>query len=109
MGGVLDSKLRGLGSRPGLINVLHSQAKHFNPLHPIISMHILYTGLYQEFLQLIIISFILVTLMFGSGMILKGENRCWSLLGLKRLQSLSPPRNMYKWLLLNSQGSVMKC
>ena len=45
MGGVLDSKLRGLGSRPGLINVLHSQAKHFNPLHPIISMHILYTGL----------------------------------------------------------------
>ena len=46
MGGVLDSKLRGLGSRPGLINVLHSQAKHFNPLHPIISMHILYTGLY---------------------------------------------------------------
>ena len=46
MGGVLDSKLRGLGSRPGLINVLHSQAKHFNPLHPIISMHILYTVLY---------------------------------------------------------------
>ena len=46
MGGVLDSKLRGLGSRPGLINVLHSQAKHFNPLHPIISMHILHTVLY---------------------------------------------------------------
>ena len=46
MGGVLDSKLRGLDSRPGLVYVLHSQAKHFNPLHPNISMHILHTVLY---------------------------------------------------------------
>ena len=53
-------------------------------------MHILHTVLYtfsyvlarriffnnQEVLQLIIISFILVTLMFDSGAILKGEIRC---------------------------------
>ena len=32
-----------------------------------------------------IISFILVTLMFDSGVILKGEIRCHSLLGAKRL------------------------
>ena len=30
----------------------------------------------QEVLQLIIISFILMTLIFDSGVILKGENKC---------------------------------
>ena len=30
----------------------------------------------QEVLQLIIISFILMTLVFDSGVILKGENKC---------------------------------
>ena len=33
----------------------------------------------QEVLQLMTISFILMTLMFDSWMILKGEIRCWSL------------------------------
>ena len=32
-----------------------------------------------------IISFILVTLMYDSAVLLKGEIRCWSLLGAKRL------------------------
>ena len=63
-------------------------------------MHILHSVLYtfanvlarrsnlfknQEVLQFIIISFILMTIMFDSGMILKGEIRCWSLLGIKVL------------------------
>ena len=66
---------------------------------PNISMHILHTVLNkfpdvlvrrilfnnQEVLQLIIISFILVTLMLNLGMILKGEIRCWSLSGMKVL------------------------
>ena len=39
----------------------------------------------QEVFQFIIISFILMTLMLDSGMILKGEIRCWSLLGIKGL------------------------
>ena len=39
----------------------------------------------QEVLQLTIISFILMTSMFDSGVILKGEIRCWSLLGVKGL------------------------
>ena len=60
-----------------------------NPLHPNISMHTLLTILDTfpnmlvrricltiKFLQLIIISFILMTLMFDSGVILKGESRC---------------------------------
>ena len=33
-----------------------------------------------------IISFILMTLMFDSGVMLLGENRCWSLLGVKGLK-----------------------
>ena len=66
-----------------------------NPLHPNISMQILHTVLYtfpevltrgtvfknQELYKLVIISLILVTLMFDSGVILLGEIRCWSLLG----------------------------
>ena len=61
-----------------------------NPLHPNISMHILHTVLYtfpevlkrgkvfknQELYKLVIISLILVTLMFDSGVILLGEIRC---------------------------------
>ena len=64
-------------------------------------MHILHTALYtfpicagkenlynnQEVLQLIIISFILMTLMFDSGVILKGEIRCLSLSGIKGLNN----------------------
>ena len=64
--------------------------KNFKPLHPNISVHIPHTVLYtfpkcaskenlfnnQKVLQLFIISFILVNLMFDSGMILKGEIRC---------------------------------
>ena len=66
-----------------------------NPLHPNISMQILHTVLYtfpevltrrnvfknQELYKLVIISLILVTLMFDSGVILLREIRCWSLLG----------------------------
>ena len=40
----------------------------------------------QELLQLVIISFILVTLMCGSRVILQGEIRCLSLLGVKVLK-----------------------
>ena len=70
-----------------------------NPLHPNISMHILHTVLYtsscagrenlfdnQEVLQLITISFILITLMFDLGVILKGEIRCKLLSGIKGLK-----------------------
>ena len=63
-------------------------------------MHVLHTVLYtfpnvlakenlfnnQEVLQLIIISFILMTLMLDSWMILKGEIKCQSLLGIKGLK-----------------------
>ena len=73
----------------------------FYPLHPNISMHILYTVLYTfpnglarrifsiiQGLQLIVISFILMTLMFDSGVILKGEIRCQSLSGMKVLTTV---------------------
>ena len=40
----------------------------------------------QEVLQFIIIAFILITLMFDSGVILKGEIRCKSLSGIKGLK-----------------------
>ena len=40
----------------------------------------------QELLELVIISFILVTLMFDLGVILWGEIKCWSLLGVKVLK-----------------------
>ena len=60
------------------------------PLHRNISMHILLTVLNtfllcagrenlfnnQEVLKFVIIAFILITLMFDSGVILKGEIRC---------------------------------
>ena len=63
----------------------------FHPLHPNIRMHILHTALYtfpkmmtgricfnnQELLQLVIISFLLMTLMFDSGSIMWGETK-WS-------------------------------
>ena len=39
----------------------------------------------QEFLYLVIISYILMTLMCDSGVILYVEIRCWSLLGVKGL------------------------
>ena len=67
-----------------------------NPLHPNISLHILHTILYvfrsierenlfnnQELLWMVIAFFILVTLRCDSGMILWGEIRCESLLGVK--------------------------
>ena len=40
----------------------------------------------RELLHLVIISFILITLMCDSGVILLGEIRCWSLLGVKRFR-----------------------
>ena len=40
----------------------------------------------QEVLQFIIISCILITLMFDSGVMLKGEIRCKSLSGIKGLK-----------------------
>ena len=66
-----------------------------NPLHPNISIQILHTVHYtfpevltrgtvfknQELYKLVIVSLILVTLMFDSGVILLGEIRSWSLLG----------------------------
>ena len=39
----------------------------------------------QELLEFVIISFLLVTLMFDSGVILVGEIKYWSLLGVKGL------------------------
>ena len=68
-----------------------------NPLYPNINRHILCTILYtfswtvdkenlfknQELYKLLIISLILVTLMFDSGVILWGEIRGWPLLGVK--------------------------
>lgn len=67
----------------------------FNPfIHPNISMHILLTIRYKfskirirriclknlELFQLVIMIFILVTLKCDSGMVARGEIRCWSLL-----------------------------
>ena len=40
----------------------------------------------QEPPLLVIISFVLMTLLYDSGMILLGEIRCWSLLGIKGLR-----------------------
>ena len=69
-----------------IYNLLHDV---FNPLHPNISENILHTVLFTfptmlarricltvKVLQLIIISFILMTLMLDSGMIFKREIRC---------------------------------
>ena len=61
-----------------------------NPLHPNISIHIPYTGLYtflkvltrricltiKSFYWLVMISLILLTLMYDLGVILLGEIRC---------------------------------
>ena len=46
----------------------------------------------QELLYLLIISIILMTLMFDSGVILKGEIRCWSLSGVKGLRNTGVSR-----------------
>ena len=72
-----------------LSNTIYYFWSTINPLHPNISMHILHTVLYtslcagrenlfnnREVLQFIIIAFILITLMFNSGVILKGGIRC---------------------------------
>ena len=66
-----------------LSNTIYYFWSTINPLHPNISMHILHTVLScadrenlfnnQEVLQFIIIAFILITLMFDLGVILKGE------------------------------------
>ena len=82
------------------------------PLHPNISMHILQTVLYAVLRVLTrricstIQSFfswwslyILMTLMFDTGMILLGEIWCWSLLGFKGLRE--------KWL-FSLQGRMWK-
>ena len=53
----------------------------------------------QEILQLVIISFILMTLMFDSGVILKGEFRCWSLSGIKGLK-----KGFFNMITVNSWG-----
>ena len=95
-----------------------------NSLHPNFNMHILCTGLFtlfskcackenlfsnQEVLQLIIISFILMTLMFDSWVRLKGEIRCWSLLGIKGLTKKSKrPRlkfNLAFWVSTNQPSN----
>ena len=61
----------------------------------------------QKLLLLVIISFILMALMCDSGLILQGEIRCWSLLGVKGLscsvgaeQKRCAPslRWVYKWI-----------
>ena len=83
---------------PSLHNIYYFWTT-INPLHPNISMHILHTVLYtslcagrenlfdnQEVLQLITISFILITLLFDLGVILKGEIRCKLLSGIKGLK-----------------------
>ena len=79
------------------LKVIHNKRLEkdiINPLHPNTSMHILHTVLYfygadeenlftdQKLLLLVIISFILITLVCDSGVILLGEIRCWSLLGV---------------------------
>ena len=48
---------------------------YINPLHPNISMHILHT-VFCTIIQLVIISFILMTLLCDTGVILLGEIRC---------------------------------
>ena len=70
------------------VNFIHMGGERHcrvNPLLPNISMHILHTVLYtllredmlnnQELLKLVIISYILLTFMFHSGVILFGEFR----------------------------------
>ena len=79
-----------------------SFSRSINPLHPSTSMHILHTILYtfprnadkenllinQEFLWLLIIFILLMTLMCDAGVIMKEEIRCWSLFGVKELKHL---------------------
>ena len=55
----------------------------------------------QEVLQLIIISFILMTLMCDSGVILKGEIRCQSLSGIKVLLTV----HIFMYMLLTFVGN----
>ena len=71
-----------------------NEQRNFNPLHHKISMDILHSVFYtlpkvldkeilvdnQDLLYLLI-----MTLMFDLGVILQGEIRCWSLLGVKGL------------------------
>ena len=74
-------------------SLLTLNPEKFNPLHPVISMQVLHTVHYtfplllikenlcsnnQELLEFEIVSFILMTLMCDSGVILLGEIRCWS-------------------------------
>ena len=68
----------------------------FNPLHPYIRIHLLHTLLCmfstdkenllnnQSFFGVAIISFILMILVNDSAILLRGENRCWSLSGFNR-------------------------
>ena len=68
-----------------------------NPSHPNISVHILHViynslgadkenlFINQENFKLVIISFILMTLLCDTGIILLGEIRCWSPSGVKGL------------------------
>ena len=57
----------------------------------------------QEFLQLIIISFILMTLMCGSGVIWNGEIRCQSLSGIKVLLAV----HIFMYMFLAFVGNNM--
>ena len=59
----------------------------------------------QQLLQLVIISFIFVTLMFDSGVILLGEIRCLSLLGCKGLKNI-PHFQRHR---LDGEGSSIYC
>ena len=81
------------------VSIRHLPLYVINPLQPNISMHILHTVLYtfpkvldkenlsnkQELLQLVIISFILMTFMCDLGVKLQGEIRCELFLGVKGL------------------------
>ena len=86
----------------------------FNSLHSNIRMHILQTLLYIfpyvlarricltiRVLQLIIISFILMTLICDSGVILNGEIRCQSLSGIKVLLAVQ----IFMYMLLAFVGN----
>ena len=69
--------------------------KHWYQYSPYHSLYISYgadkENLFcnHEFLQLVIIFFILLTLMFDSGVMLWGEIKCWSLLRVKGLMEHS--------------------
>ena len=82
-----------------IMNALQFSTHLLNPLSPNINMYILVTVSpyvsyftdwenlfkHQDISSLVIIAFILITCTFDQAVILLGEIRCWSLLGLKGL------------------------